>query len=140
MIWVEQETHTNKQTKKMYEFVDECERLPFERALSPTPIKCGRWAPRSSEVAFDEDGNSFFCFWFLWLLFCPFHFHRSFRWQIFFTLFFVFLIFQFRLLTKQFFCQFLYFTLLHFTSVSKFHSNHSMRSLKWRHIKWRLCL
>lgn len=34
-----------------------------ERCLSPTPIKCGRWAPRSKEVAFDSDGkldNNFF--------------------------------------------------------------------------------
>ncbi|XP_055309499.1 uncharacterized protein LOC129573208 isoform X2 [Sitodiplosis mosellana] len=27
-----------------------------QRCLSPTPVKCGRWAPRSSEVAFDSDG------------------------------------------------------------------------------------
>lgn len=32
----------------------------FDRAASPspTPVKPGRWAPRSSEVAFDADGNS----------------------------------------------------------------------------------
>lgn len=39
------------------DLLSEYEREPFQRALSPTPIKCGRWAPRSSEVAFDTDGN-----------------------------------------------------------------------------------
>jgi len=38
------------------DLLSEYERQPFERGLSPTPIKCGRWAPRSSEVAFDSDG------------------------------------------------------------------------------------
>lgn len=42
------------------DILSEYEREPFQRALSPTPIKCGRWAPRSSEVAFDSDGNWFF--------------------------------------------------------------------------------
>lgn len=41
------------------DLLSEYEREPFQRALSPTPIKCGRWAPRSSEIAFDSDGN--FC-------------------------------------------------------------------------------
>lgn len=39
------------------DILSEYEREPFQRALSPTPIKCGRWAPRSNEVAFDSDGN-----------------------------------------------------------------------------------
>lgn len=42
------------------DLLSEYERRPFERCLSPTPIKCGRWAPRSSEVAFDSDGNLIF--------------------------------------------------------------------------------
>lgn len=42
------------------DLLSEYERQPFERGLSPTPIKCGRWAPRSSEVAFDTDGNLIF--------------------------------------------------------------------------------
>lgn len=29
----------------------------YTRALSPTPIKAGRWAPRPSEVAYNYDGN-----------------------------------------------------------------------------------
>lgn len=29
----------------------------YTRALSPTPIKAGRWAPRASEVAYNYDGN-----------------------------------------------------------------------------------
>lgn len=57
--------------------LDDCERQPFARGLSPTPVKCGRWAPRSSEVAFDSDGNlifempsfNFFCFAFFFLRF-----------------------------------------------------------------------
>lgn len=39
------------------DILSEYEREPFQRALSPTPIKCGRWAPRSNEVAYDTDGN-----------------------------------------------------------------------------------
>lgn len=27
------------------------------RGFSPTPVKYGRWGPRSSEVAYDSDGN-----------------------------------------------------------------------------------
>lgn len=42
------------------DILSEYERRPFERCLSPTPVKCGRWAPRSSEVAFDSDGNLIF--------------------------------------------------------------------------------
>lgn len=30
----------------------------YTRALSPTPIKAGRWAPRPSEVAYNYDGNA----------------------------------------------------------------------------------
>ena len=32
---------------------------PGERvaALSPTPVKSSRWAPRASEVAYDDEGN-----------------------------------------------------------------------------------
>lgn len=41
------------------DLLSEYERQPFERALTPTPIKCGRWAPRSNEVAFDIDGKLF---------------------------------------------------------------------------------
>lgn len=39
------------------DLLSEYERQPFERGLSPTPVKLGRWAPRNSEVAFDSDGN-----------------------------------------------------------------------------------
>lgn len=39
------------------DLLSEYEREPFERALSPTPVKCGRWGPRNTEVAFDSDGN-----------------------------------------------------------------------------------
>lgn len=39
------------------DILSEYDREPFQRALSPTPIKCGRWAPRSNEVAYDSDGN-----------------------------------------------------------------------------------
>lgn len=42
------------------DLLSEYEREPFQRAMSPTPIKCGRWAPRSNEVAFDSDGNLLF--------------------------------------------------------------------------------
>lgn len=43
------------------DLMSEYERDPFnqERGLSPTPVKAGRWGPRSSEVAFDTEGNSF---------------------------------------------------------------------------------
>lgn len=46
------------------DLLSEYEREPFQRALSPTPIKCGRWAPRSNEVAFDTDGNLLLLFFF----------------------------------------------------------------------------
>lgn len=41
----------------------EVENEPYgpERGLSPTPVKPWRWVPRSSEVAYDPEGN----FWFL---------------------------------------------------------------------------
>lgn len=42
------------------DLLSEYEREPFERCLSPTPVKSGRWAPRSSEVAYDSDGNLVF--------------------------------------------------------------------------------
>ncbi|XP_031625676.1 uncharacterized protein LOC116342294 [Contarinia nasturtii] len=42
------------------DLLSEYERQPFERGLSPTPVKCGRWAPRSSEIAFDSDGLPIF--------------------------------------------------------------------------------
>lgn len=42
------------------DILSEYEREPFQRGLSPTPVKAGRWGPRSSEVAFDPDGNWFF--------------------------------------------------------------------------------
>lgn len=46
------------------DLLSEYERQPFERdfCLSPTPVKYGRWGPRSSEIAFDSDGNLIFGF------------------------------------------------------------------------------
>lgn len=42
------------------DLLSEYEREPFQRGLSPTPVKAHRWAPRCSEVAFDTDGNLIF--------------------------------------------------------------------------------
>lgn len=55
------------------DLLSEYERHPFERALSPTPIKYGRWGPRSSEVAYDEDGK-FLC---VFLMQIPHIHHRE---------------------------------------------------------------
>lgn len=60
------------------DILSEYEREPFQRGLSPTPVRAGRWGPRSSEVAFDSDGNWIFFLqyrsinlWHLWhILFC----------------------------------------------------------------------
>lgn len=52
------------------DILSEYERAPFQRALSPTPIKNNRWGLRDSEVAYDFDGN-----WFLMEYRCHFFWH-----------------------------------------------------------------
>lgn len=42
------------------DLLSEYEREPFQRALSPTPVK-SPWSPRPSEIAYDADGNLFIC-------------------------------------------------------------------------------
>lgn len=56
------------------DLLSEYEREPFQRGLSPTPVKAHRWAPRCSEVAFDTDGNLIFALlssiqFFVWHIF-----------------------------------------------------------------------
>lgn len=68
------------------DLLSEYEREPFQRGLSPTPVKAHRWAPRCSEVAFDTDGNLIFALlssiqFFVWPIFFVFYWKSTFTQQ-----------------------------------------------------------